>query len=307
MTGPIRLPSPLGAARRFAAYAGPSATRPSTLLAAALVAALAAPAPGRAEEAAPTAPPLVEDAAPNAMAEASGYLIAGVGNVPSYVGSPDRRSTPFFITRFRRPRLEVSLEGLDWYLDALPSRVWRAGPTVSFELPRDEAVATGAVAALDPLGYTASPGLYLGVELPNDLLPEGLASARVAWRTALGGAREGHALTVDVDYFFAPLFFWRVGAAANAVAVDGDWAGSRFDIGTAGAAASGLAPHAARGGLYSVGASLYTILSVSQRFGVFGRWAVSRLRGGAAASPIVRDAGREDQRFSGVGLFYLFR
>ena len=262
--------------------------------------------PARADSPAPTAPPLVEDAAPSAMTEASGYLIVGVGNVPRYAGARTRRSTPFFITRFRRPRVEVSLEGLDAYLDLLPSRVWRAGPTASFELPRDGEVADGPVAALEPLGHTTSPGLYFGLEAPSGLLPEGLASARIAWRSALGGGRRGNALTVDVDYFFAPAFFWRVGAAANAVIVDDAWADSRFGVDASGAAASGLAPHAAEGGLHAVGASLYTILSVSPRLGVFGRWAVTRLRGGAAASPIVRDAGRENQRFSGVGLFYLF-
>ena len=292
MTGPLHLP------RRAVPI-------PAALALLGLLGGTCAPS-ARADESAPSSPPLVEGA-PNELAAAKGYLIAGIGNRPEYTGAAVRRSSPFFISRFRLPRAEISLEGLDWYLDVLPSRVWRAGPSVSFELPRDASVASGPVAALPPLGLTSSPGLYAGFELPNRLLPEGLASARVAWRHALGGGREGNALSLDADYFFAPLFFWRVGVAANAVFVDDAWAHAGFGIDRAGADASGLPAHVARGGAYSFGASFYTILSVSQRFGVFGRWAVATLRGGAAASPIVADEGRANQRFSGIGLFYLFR
>ena len=263
-------------------------------------------APARADEAAAPAPP-VDDSAPNSLTEAKGYLILGLGTRPEYAGADVRRATPFFISRFRRPRVEFSLEGLDWYLDVLPSRVWRAGLMTSFELPRDDTVGMPSVAALPPLGFTSSPGLYAGFEMPNTWLPEGLASARIGTRHSVGGTREGNALTVDVDYFFAPLFFWRWGFAANAVFVDDAWVDSRFGIDAAASSASGLAEWSPGGGLYSLGASAYTIFSVSQRFGVFGRWAMSTLQGDAAKSPIVADAGRVDQQFSGVGLFYLFR
>ena len=290
---------------------GPSRSRrsrrPRVLLALTALAWIGAPSgPARADEAAPSAPPLVEDA-PNALSDAKGYLVVGVGHRPEYAGARARRSSPFFISRFRLPRFEVSLEGLDWYLDALPSRVWRAGVSASFDLPRDDSVAEEPVASLPALGHTVSPGLYAGFEMPNSLLPEGLASARIGVRSAFGGERRGNSLSIDVDYFFAPLFFWRVGVAANAVFVDRDRADAELGIDAAAAEASGLAPYRPDGGLYSVGASVYTILSVSQRLGVFGRWAVSTLQDDAASSPIVAEAGRTNQRFSGVGLFYLFR
>ena len=247
------------------------------------------------------------------LSDANGYLIIGVASRPEWVGAFSEPNSPFLISRFGLPGVELSLEGLDWFADVLPSPIWRAGLTTSFEGGRETAGFDRADADDDPdymnipdLGFGVAWGAFGGFEMPNNLLPEGLASARVSARTSDGGGRRGNSLTMDVDYFFAASFMWRIGIAAKATLADSAWVDSRFSVSESTAAISGLPEFQASGGLHSVGASIYTIVSVSPRLGIFGRLARTRLLNDAARSPIVERFGDDIQRFAGIGLFYLF-
>ena len=245
------------------------------------------------------------------LSDANGYLIVGVATRPEWVGAFSEPGSLFLISRFGLPGVELSLEGLDWFADVLPSPIWRAGLTTSFESGRESAGFENA--DVDPdyqnipdLGFGVALGAFGGFEMPNNLLPEGLASARISTRTSNGGGRTGNSLTMDVDYFFAATFMWRIGIAAKATLADSAWVDSRFGVSESTAASSGLPEFRASGGLHSVGASIYTIVSVSPKLGLFGRLGRTRLLNDAARSPIVTRFGDDLQRFAGIGLFYLF-
>ena len=263
----------------------------------------------------------------NPLADARGYVILGVASLPTHRGADEQARSPFLISRFGLGPLELSLEGLDWYADVLPSPVWRAGATIGFELGREDS-RDGASSALardggadapaaggegdiggkapitgaSELGFGAAPGVFAGFELPSELLPEGLVSARVSLRAA-SGERDGHALTLDADYFFAATFMWRLGIAAKVELADARWVDSRYGLDRTRADALGVAGFEAAGGVHALGASVYSIVSLSPTLGLFTRVARTRLQGDAARSPLVHDA-RES--FSGVGVFYLF-
>ena len=247
------------------------------------------------------------------LSDANGYLVVGVASRPEWAGAVSEPGSPFLISRFGLPGVELSLEGLDWFADVLPSPIWRAGVTTTFEGDREGVGFENSDSDNDPdfqnlpdLGFSVAYGAFGGFEMPNSLLPEGLASARVSARTSNGGGRTGNSLTVDADYFFAATFFWRIGIAAKARLADSAWVDSRFGVSEGVATDSGLPEFQASGGLHSVGASIYTILSVSPRLGLFGRLAQTRLLNDAARSPIVTRFGDDIQRFAGIGLFYLF-
>ena len=245
------------------------------------------------------------------LSDAKGYLIVGVANRPAWNGAESKPGNLFFISRFGLPGVELSLEGLDWFADILPSPVWRAGLTAALETGRESAGFEWDDPGPDfqdipDLGFGTALGVFAGFEMPNRLLPEGLASARVSARTSAVGERAGNALTVDVDYFFAATFFWRIGVAARATLADDDWVDSRFGVSQSTSASTGLPEFRGSGGLHSVGTSVYTILSVSPRIGVFGRFARTLLLNDAAQSPIIARFGDDVQRFAGIGLFYLF-
>ena len=268
------------------------------------------------ENPAPRLPELIPEefgvpASSSPLSDANGYLIVGVASRPEWVGAFSEPGSLFLISRFGLPGVELSLEGLDWFADVLPSPIWRAGLTTSFESGRESAGFENADANpgyqnIPDLGFGVAWGAFGGFEMPNNLLPEGLASARVSARTSEGGGRTGHSLTIDVDYFFAATFFWRIGIAAKATIADSAFVDSRFSLSESTAARSGLPEFRASGGLHSVGASVYTIVSVSPKLGLFGRLGRTRLLNDAAQSPIVTRFGDDLQRFAGVGLFYLF-
>lgn len=252
-----------------------------------------------------------EKASDNPLGDANGYLILGVATRPVWHGANAEPGNLFFISRFGLPGLELSLEGLDWFADVLPSPVWRAGMTASLESGRK---ASGFKdSSPDPdfenvpdLGFGAALGPFVGVEMPNKLLPEGLASARLSTRSSALGERTGHSVTLDVDYFFAATFMWRIGVAAKATATDAAWVGSRFGVTENTAARTTLPQFKGAGGMHSIGTSIYTIVSLSPKFGLFGRIGRTRLLNSAARSPIITRFGSNVQRFAGFGLFYLF-
>ena len=237
------------------------------------------------------------------LAGASGYLILGLGALPSHRGADRVERTPFLISRFALGRLELAFEGLDWYADALPSPLWRAGMTVAYELPRRSDDGAATLVRESELGLGVAPGVFAGAELPAPMLPEGLASARMSLRTAAGGERAGSALTLDADYFFAATFMWRLGVAARLELADDGWVDSRYGVSAARAASAGAEPYAAAGGLHAAGASAYSIVSLSPTLGLFARYARTELLGDAARSPLVAEP---TERFSGMGVFYLF-
>ena len=245
------------------------------------------------------------------LSDANGYLIIGLANRPEWVGAYSEPGQLFLISRFGLPGVELSLEGLDWFADVLPSPVWRAGLTTSLEFGREGEDFEQANQGPDDeevpdLGFGVSWGAFGGFEMPSTLLPEGLASARVSARTSDGGGRTGHSLTVDVDYFFAATFMWRIGIAAKATIADDAWVDSRFGVSASAAASTGLPEFQASGGLHSVGTSIYSIVSLSPSLGIFGRLGRTLLLDDAAQSPIIERFGDDLQRFAGVGLFYLF-
>ncbi|MEM7662956.1 MAG: MipA/OmpV family protein [Pseudomonadota bacterium] len=239
--------------------------------------------------------------------QARSFIVTGAAALPEFEGAERLRPVPLIVSRFSALGTEVEIEGLEGRVDLLPHPVWRAGPAFGVILPRnDDFIDTAAVTALESIDTAVELGGFVGFRVPFGNLKEGTLTGTTTVRHDVLGSHS--ALTVDseLEYFFAVNRMLRVGVAANASFATSDYFDTYFSVDADGAAASGLTEFDAGGGARDVGFEAFSILSFSERWGIFSRVAYNRLLGDAADSSIVEEVGSENQVFFGGGLFVNF-
>lgn len=240
-----------------------------------------------------------------AQESGGGYFVAGGASLPEYEGADDGRIVPFLVGRGDVFSVDVELEGLRARADLLDHSFWRAGPALGVVLPRNESfVDEPTFALIEEIDVALELGAFIGFEQSLGRTPEDRLSGAVAVRQDVLGAHNGFVVTPEIEYFFKVNRMLRVGVGANATWANGDYQDAYFSVDASDAAASGLAAFQADAGLKDVGVELYNILSFSEKWGVFSRFAYNRLLGDAADSPLVAVVGSEDQIFYGAGVFY---
>ncbi len=234
----------------------------------------------------------------------SSFVVVGAAALPEFEGSDRFRPVPLIISRFDAFGASVELEGLEGRIDLLKSPVWRAGPAFGVILPRNDSfVDEPAVLELPSVDTALELGAYIGFRTSHGNLREGTLSGAVTVRHDALGGHNGLTVDGEIEYFFAVNRMLRIGTAANASFASDDYFDTYFSVEAASSMNSGLDPFEASGAARDVGAEIFSILSFSPRWGVFGRVAYNRLLGDAADSSIAQEAGSPNQVFFGLGVF----
>lgn len=238
---------------------------------------------------------------PDAFAQDGGYLTVGVSATPEYEGSPDQQIIPFVAGRYDFGDRSVALEGLTVRADLLSSPDWEAGPAASYTFGRDKDVDT-VVRFLPEIDGAVEAGGYVAYNwLPET--PDG-TSARLSLQAVqdISDAHDGWILTSAFGVSRPLSDRFQIGAEISASIVSDDYAETYFSVDPAGALATGLAPYSAEGGLKDIGLSLSSAWAATETWSLTGYTGYKRLLGDAADSPIVADAGDENQFTVGVGI-----
>lgn len=130
--------------------------------------------------------------------------------------------------------------------------------------------------------------------------------ASVALRRGFGG-HEGFVGEAALEIVVEPTERWTFAIGPQVSFADDEYMDTYFGVTAAQAAASGLAPFSAGAGFKSVGVIAETRYRLTEDLSLRGKASYHRLIGDAADSPIVAQAGSEDQFMAGVGLSYRFR
>ena len=233
------------------------------------------------------------------------FIVLGAASLPEFEGADEDQIVPFGVLRLNAWGAGIEIDGLQGRVNLLgEGSVLRAGPAFSLTLPRDSD--DPAIEALREVDIAVEVGGYVGFETPFGGLNEGTLSGMVQVRNDVLGEHDGLLVTPELEYFFAVNRIFRIGAGVNATWASEDYMNAYFDVTANDAVASGLPQFNADSGFKDAGAEVYSILSLSEQWGVFSRVAYNRLIGDAADSPIVRQAGDRDQLFYGAGVFYRF-
>lgn len=235
------------------------------------------------------------------------FLVGGIASIPEFEGSGDSLLVPLIIGNVTVFGARTEIEGIrSINVDLVKDSFWRAGPSFSAQLPRNDSADNPAVALLPEVGFAVEAGGFVGFETPFSDLAEGRLSGEIAVRADVAGAHNGSILTADLDYFFAVHRQLRFLVGVNATFADGDYFDSYFSVDEETARRAGLRAFDAGPGLKDIGLEASAIVSFSPKYAIFLRGAYNRLLGDAADSPIVADIGSEHQVFIGAGLFVAF-
>ena len=240
-----------------------------------------------------------------AVVNSKGNLVLGVASIPEYIGSDDQQAVPLIISNFSFGNINGVFEGTGARFDLYTHPILEFGSVINLALPRDD-LSSEAVTQVGDIGFAIELGAYLGFAMPFTSLPEGELSGYVSVRNSLIGPANGTQVLGVLEYFFAPLRFLRVGVNTSFTLTTRDYMQEYFGVNEAQSARSGLPVFRPDGGLRDITFTLYSVLSLSPSWGIFGIVQSSRLLDDAARSPIVSQEGSRDQLSTGIGLFLNF-
>jgi outer membrane scaffolding protein for murein synthesis (MipA/OmpV family) len=236
-----------------------------------------------------------------------GVFIAAVGLVPAYEGADSYRVFPVPAGRVQwDERRYVALQGLTMLANVSTAEGLDFGPLATLTFGRNKDVDSAAVAALPEIADAASVGLFLARVWTGVGTDTGEARIEIQAAHDVTGVYDGWIASARAGYATQLGGRWRLAGEVAARIVGDDYASTYFSVGAADAAASGLAPFSAKGGMNDLGVSATASYALTERWSLTGFAGYSRLLGDAADSPIVADEGSANQFSAGFGLGFAF-
>ncbi|MES2096594.1 MAG: MipA/OmpV family protein [Pseudomonadota bacterium] len=245
-------------------------------------------------------------------------LGAGGVYLPDYEGSNDYafRAAPGAIGSIGG--FAFQLAGNRLSVDLIPNKPGpfvdiQAGPIVVYDMNRSslKSIDDVRVRALGKRSASIEVGGYVGIGKAGVITsPYDKLSVSVSWRKGVTGANRGEIIEPSISYLTPVSTKAAVSIFASAEHVNRRYAGTYFDVDTAGALASGLPVYAARGGWksYALG-GLFTVSltgDLTRGLKLVAGGTYRKLLNDFAASPIVSIAGSKTQWLGAAGLAYTF-
>jgi outer membrane protein len=232
-------------------------------------------------------------------------LGAGAGIAPDYEGSEDYEAVPFWNLRagnLYHPETYVQLLGPRLLSNFLPSDHWRRGLAGQFIRERDD-VENNQVDDLKSVDASLMLGLIAGYDFL--LTPQNDLALEVEGRQDVANDN-GFLGTIRGRYGSRFAERWRLDALVQTTWASEDYMSSYFGIDASDAARSGLDQFNADDGFKDVGFGASLTYRFLERWSATGTGTYTRLIGDAADSPVVDDAGDENQLFGGFLINYRF-
>ncbi|MGI9508890.1 MAG: MipA/OmpV family protein [Geminicoccaceae bacterium] len=234
-----------------------------------------------------------------AEAEEWKYLIgAGVGAAPDYEGSDDYQAVPVLVGRAQYGKRYIDLTGTTVRANLLGGPVFSAGPVINYRGERDD-VDDNQVDDLDKVDAAIELGGFIGFS------HEGW-SGRVTLTHDVSDAHDGFLLNLRTGYRAKLAPGWSLTTTVSSTYADSDYMDTYFSIDAGDSAASGLDEFDADSGFKDVGLNLRLAWGQKTGWGAAAIGSYTRLIGDAEDSPVVDDAGDENQFFGGLAVTYAF-
>jgi|Tabmets5t2r1_1033131.scaffolds.fasta_scaffold00144_4 MipA family protein len=232
-------------------------------------------------------------------------LGAGAGAAPDYEGSDDYELVPLWnlrVANLYHPNTFVQVIGPRLRSNFLPSDHWRLGLSGQFIKERDD-VENDQVDALEKV----DPSVMLGVLAGYDFLADPRQHLMLEVDARQDVANDNGFLASVRALYGRPLTEnWRFDALVGSTWASEDYMSSYFGIDAADAARSGLDQFSADEGFkdFNIGGAL--TYQLFERVSVSALANYTRLIDDAEDSPVVDDAGDENQLFAGALVNYRF-
>lgn len=243
----------------------------------------------------------------------------GAGLVPSYSGSDDYTVFPLPLIVGRIAGVGISPNGPGFNIDLLsqppsftpPETSFSFGPSFRFRNDRAQQVEDEVVELASELDTAIEVGVNGGVSFPGVFARRDRLSVSAQVRWDVLDAHNGMLFEPGVSYFRPIGSGTALQLSASASIVDDDFADYYYTVSPADAAATGLAPFTADGGLNSVGTLAILTFDLDNNFlnggfSIYTLGGYTRLLGDAASTPFTADRGSANQFIGGLGVSYTF-
>lgn len=243
-------------------------------------------------------------------------LGGGVAYGPSYEGSDDYVVFPGMQVRGKTDGHAFFMRGLQLYADAITEAPDETldlsfGPLLGVRLNRVMSIRDDQVRALGKLDPAIEVGAYIGIAKTGVITSAyDNLSFRISFAADVAGAHESYVITPAIEYGTPLSERTYVGIGVSADYVGDRYARYYYSVSPAGAAASGLSPFEADGGFKNISFNLLGAQSLSgdlrKGWSLFAVGGYSKLLGDFRRSPIVSEAGDDDQWLGAIGVAYTF-
>lgn len=242
-------------------------------------------------------------AAASARAEDNqNFVAAGVGATPEYEGSSAQQVIPFVSARVNFGERYVSLDGLTARANLSPFKGAEFGPVIGYRFGRDSDVDNALVALLPQVDDAYEAGAFAAFQSGPLFARGDSIKLSVEALHDVSGTHNSWTVTPALGYAAPVSERLRANVELSATIAGGEYADTYFSISAPAAAASGLGAFDAAGGVKDVGASFQWTYAVSRNWSITGFTSYRRLIGDTADSPIVSEAGDENQVTVGLGI-----
>lgn len=242
-------------------------------------------------------------------ANAGGFVGAGVGYAPDYVGSDDYEASPALFGQYnwangryvgltgttaagQAARLKANL------ITESTSNFWEAGPVLQYRMERDD-VDNGKVDKMRKIDSAIEAGAFVG-------LRSGPWRGSLTFSTDVSDEHDGSLVELEGSYTTAVNEKLTYTFGANLTYADSDYMDTYFGVNAADSAASGLPTYSAGSGLKDFGLSIVGQYTLDESWGVIGSLSYDRLLNDAEDSPLVDDEADPNQWGVLMGLTYTF-
>jgi MipA family protein len=232
-------------------------------------------------------------------------LGAGVGVAPDYEGSDDYELVPLWnlrVDNLYNPNTFVQVIGPRLRSNFLPDPHWRLGIDGQFIKKRDH-VHDNAVDDLKSVDPSVMLGVVGGYDFFDD--PQQDLALEIEARQDVANGN-GFLGTMRGVYSTQLSSSWRLDTAIEGTWASSDYMDAYFSIDASDAARSGLDRYNADAGFKDVAVGGTLTYRIAEHWSISGLATYTRLVGDAADSPVVKDAGDENQFFGGTLVNYRF-
>ena len=234
-----------------------------------------------------------------------GLIVLGGGVQPDFDGATEYAAVPHIYANLEAFGVALEIEGPEAALNLRPDAAFQFGPAIGYDMGRDGA-ANKVVDRLDKIDGAFEAGGFAAYKFKSLLAQSDVFEISAELMADVSGVHEGVSGSVTASYMIAATERLYLGTDVSVGFASDSYMDTYFGVTSAGSARSGLATYTASGGIKDVGLGVTASYNLTERWGIVGRAAYSRLLGDAADSPIVKQEGSPDQFMGGLGISYSF-
>jgi len=234
-----------------------------------------------------------------------GFVVIGGGVQPDFDGAAEYAPVPNVLAHLEAFGLALEIEGPEAALNLRPDAAFQFGPAIGYDMGRDGA-SNKVIDRLKKIDGAFEVGGFAAYRFNALLAQSDIFEISAELMADVSGVHDGVSGAVTASYLIAPTERLRLGTDVSVGFASDSYMDTYFGVTRGGAARSGLPVYTAGSGIKDVGLGATASYNLTERWGVVGRAAYSRLLGDAADSPIVKQEGSPDQFMGGLGMSYSF-